>query len=231
MQLMTSLRLPLVFGVAFLGIFSALTARGDTTYVVTLNPQREHTVLEIGSGSGYITAVLSRLVRRVYSIDRYRTLIDRARIALEQLQISRVELRLADGLDGAIARAGQKTDFGGYLDIEADFLFYGAIPLAFALRDPANAVAASFLLLSFYANGASFLGYAILAEKRGMQTDTRGQKSLYFTAGLLEGSETIGFFVAICLFPGLFPVLAWVFGGLCLLTMLARVALARRVFG
>ena len=34
MQLMTSLRLPLVFGVAFLGIFSALTARGDTTYVV-----------------------------------------------------------------------------------------------------------------------------------------------------------------------------------------------------
>jgi protein-L-isoaspartate(D-aspartate) O-methyltransferase len=65
-----------------------------------LNVQREHTVLEIGSGSGYITAALSRLARRVYSIDRYRTLIDRARIALEQLQISRVELRLADGLDG-----------------------------------------------------------------------------------------------------------------------------------
>ena len=138
--------------------------------------------------------------------------------------------RLADGLDGAIARAGRKTDFGGYLDIVADFLFYGAIPLAFALRDPANAVAASFLLLSFYANGASFLGYAVLAEKRGMQTEDRGEKSLYFTAGLLEGSETIGFFVAICLFPALFPVLAWGFGTLCLVTMAARVALARRVF-
>jgi protein-L-isoaspartate(D-aspartate) O-methyltransferase len=65
-----------------------------------LNVQRDHTVLEIGSGSGYASAVLSRLARRVYSIDRYRTLVERARIALEQLHISRVELRLADGLDG-----------------------------------------------------------------------------------------------------------------------------------
>ena len=44
--------------------------------------------------------------------------------------------RLADGLDGAIARASAKTDFGGYLDIAADFLFYGSIPLAFVLNDP-----------------------------------------------------------------------------------------------
>jgi protein-L-isoaspartate(D-aspartate) O-methyltransferase len=65
-----------------------------------LNPQREHTVLEIGSGSGYIAATLSKLVRRVYSIDRYRTLVDRARSALDQLGTSRVELRLSDGLLG-----------------------------------------------------------------------------------------------------------------------------------
>ncbi|MBP9951999.1 MAG: CDP-alcohol phosphatidyltransferase family protein [Cypionkella sp.] len=139
--------------------------------------------------------------------------------------------RLADGLDGAIARATRKTDFGGYLDITADFLFYGAIPLAFALRDPANAPAAAFLLCSFYVNGASFLGYAVLAQKHGLQTAARGEKSLYFTAGLLEGTETIGFFVALCIWPGAFNLLAPVFGALCFVTALSRVMLARRVFG
>ena len=140
--------------------------------------------------------------------------------------------RVADGLDGAVARASQKTDFGGYLDICADFLFYGAVPFAFAWADPgANALAASFLLLSFYVNGTSFLGYAVLAEKHGLQTASRGEKSLYFTSGLLEGTETIAFFAAICLWPGSFAVLAWVFGVLCLVTAGARVALARSVFG
>jgi phosphatidylglycerophosphate synthase len=140
--------------------------------------------------------------------------------------------RLADGLDGAVARARGKTDFGGYLDITADFAFYAAVPLAFVLRDPAtNGAAGAFLLTAFYVNGASFLGYAILAAKYGMETKGRGEKSLYFTAGLLEGTETILFFMLICLWPALFAPAAWIFGGLCLLTALSRVLLARRVFG
>jgi phosphatidylglycerophosphate synthase len=139
--------------------------------------------------------------------------------------------RLADGLDGAVARASRKTDFGGFLDIGCDFLFYGAIPLAFVLRDTgANGMAGAFLLMTFYANGSTFLAYAILAEKRGMQTAARGDKSLYFTAGLLEGTETIAFFVVICVWPWAFAPLAWIFGALCLATALARVLLARRVF-
>jgi protein-L-isoaspartate(D-aspartate) O-methyltransferase len=69
--------------------------------IQALDPQREHTVLEVGTGSGYVAAVLSRLARRVYSIERYRTLVDRARPALDSLGISsRAELRLADGLLG-----------------------------------------------------------------------------------------------------------------------------------
>jgi phosphatidylglycerophosphate synthase len=139
--------------------------------------------------------------------------------------------RLADGLDGAVARVRGKTDFGGFLDIGCDFLFYGAIPMAFVLRDPAaNGVAGAFLLMTFYANGATFLGFAVLAAKRGMETAARGEKSLYFTAGLLEGTETIAFFVLLCLLPGWFAPLAWTFGALCLVTALARVVLARRVF-
>lgn len=139
--------------------------------------------------------------------------------------------RLADGLDGAVARATHKTDFGGYLDIAADFLFYGAIPLAFVLNDPAaNGAAGAFLLTAFYFNGTSFLGYAILAEKHSMQTDAQGIKSLYFSNGLLEGTETIGFFVLLCLFSGSFAVMAWIFGTLCFAGGALRIVAASRVF-
>lgn len=139
--------------------------------------------------------------------------------------------RIADGLDGAVARATRKTDFGGYLDIVADFLFYGAIPAAFVVLDPAaNGIAGAVLLCSFYVNGTSFLGFAVLAEKRRMATDAQGQKSLYYSNGLLEGTETILFFVLICLFPGAFHWLAWVFGLLCFATAALRVLAARRLF-
>lgn len=139
--------------------------------------------------------------------------------------------RLADGLDGAIARATQKSDFGGYLDIFCDFIFYAAVPVAFVLRDPEqNAVIGAVLIASFYVNAASFLGYAVMAEKRGMETTAQGQKSLYYAAGLLEGTETIVFFLLICVVPQAFPVAASVFTALCFVTAVARVALALRQF-
>ena len=110
--------------------------------------------------------------------------------------------RLMDGLDGAVARASQKTDFGGYIDIVFDFIFYGAIPVGFAFANPeANGLAAAMLLLAFYANGASFLAFAIMAEKRGISTESHGSKSLYFTTGLAEATETYAIFVAFCIDP------------------------------
>lgn len=139
--------------------------------------------------------------------------------------------RLADGLDGAVARATRKTDFGGYLDIAADFLFYGAIPFAFVVLDPsANGLAGAFLLTSFYFNGTSFLGYAILAEKHDMETAAQGQKSLYYSNGILEGTETIVFFVLLCLLPAWFAPLAWLFGTACFATGILRVYGARQIF-
>ena len=139
--------------------------------------------------------------------------------------------RLADGLDGPVARATGATDFGGYLDILCDFVFYGAVPLAFVVRDPSvNGLAGAFLLASFYVNGASFLGYAILAGKRGLETRAQGEKSLYFSAGLLEGTETILFFTLLCLVPGAFVPLAYVFGVLCFVTALSRGLMARHHF-
>lgn len=139
--------------------------------------------------------------------------------------------RLADGLDGAVARATSTTDFGGYLDITADFLFYGAVPLGFVLLNPqANGVPGAVLLLSFYVNGASFLGFAILAEKRGLTTAARGIKNFFYSGGLLEGAETIGFFVLLCLWPTGFPPLAWIFSMLCFATAAGRILHAQQVF-
>jgi phosphatidylglycerophosphate synthase len=140
--------------------------------------------------------------------------------------------RTADGLDGAVARASRPSDRGGFLDIVCDFIFYGAVPLAFALRDPAaNALASAVLLAAFYANGASFLAFSAVAAKRGMETRARGLKTLYYTTGLMEGTETILFFAAFLLWPAAFPALAYAFAALCGLTCLARIALGWRVFG
>jgi phosphatidylglycerophosphate synthase len=139
--------------------------------------------------------------------------------------------RLADGLDGAVARATRITDRGGFLDIVCDFLFYGSVPLAFALRDPAaNALPSAALLAAFYANGASFLAFAAIAARRGEETQARGVKSLYFTTGLMEGTETILFFAAFILWPGWYTPLAYLFAALCGLTCLSRLLLGWRVF-
>jgi len=140
--------------------------------------------------------------------------------------------RLCDGLDGAVAKRAGRTDLGGYLDIVLDFAFYGMIPLAFVILDPAaNGIPGALLIAVFYANGASFLAYAIMAEKRGISDDARGAKSLFFTTGLAEATETIAIFVAFCLFPAWFAILAYAFAALTAYTALSRVALAWQVFG
>lgn len=147
-------------------------------------------------------------------------------IALALLALS----RLCDGLDGALARATErKSDLGGFLDIVFDFVFYGAIPLAFAWRDPACAFPAAVLLFSFYVNGASVLAFAAMAAKRGLQARLEGEKSLVFTTGLAEGSETIAVFAAMILFPQAFAWLAYGFALICLITAGARIFLALRI--
>jgi protein-L-isoaspartate(D-aspartate) O-methyltransferase len=64
-----------------------------------LQPQKHHRVLEIGTGSGYQAAILSRLCREVLTIERYRTLADAARSRLEKLGCDNVEVMLGDGFD------------------------------------------------------------------------------------------------------------------------------------
>lgn len=60
---------------------------------------RPHRVLEIGTGSGYQAAILSRLCRQIVTIERYRMLADSARARLEQIGCDNVEVMLGDGFD------------------------------------------------------------------------------------------------------------------------------------
>ena len=131
--------------------------------------------------------------------------------------------RLLDALDGAVARQTAPTDRGGFMDITLDFLFYAAMPLAFAVADPArNALAAAALLAAFMGTGASFLAFEVVAAQRGMASTAYPDKSFFFLGGLTEGGETLAFFVAMCLWPQHFALLAWVFCVACVLTTATR---------
>ena len=70
-----------------------------------LGVRPDHHVLEVGTGSGYQAAVLSRLVRDVVTVERYRTLAESARVRLETLGYTNIEVIVGDGLSGVPSRA------------------------------------------------------------------------------------------------------------------------------
>jgi phosphatidylglycerophosphate synthase len=131
--------------------------------------------------------------------------------------------RLADGLDGAVARLTGPTDRGAFLDITFDFAFYALVPLGFALADPgANALPAALLIASFIGTGSSFLAFAAIAAKRGEVAPAYPSKGIAYLGGLTEGAETIALFLAMCLVPTAFPLLACLFAAACTLTTVLR---------
>ena len=138
--------------------------------------------------------------------------------------------RVADGLDGAVARASAPTDFGGYLDIICDFVFYSAIPFAFATAQSENALASAFLIFSFIGTASSFLAFAILAEKHNISSEIRGKKTFFYLGGLTEGAETILLLLAMVTWPSYFIFMAFGFGLLCWVTTMTRIYAAYSQF-
>jgi phosphatidylglycerophosphate synthase len=141
--------------------------------------------------------------------------------------------RLCDGLDGAVARlSSSQTHRGAFLDIALDFIFYASIPLGFAIRNPThNALPAAVLLFAFVGTGTSFLAYAIMAEKQGLKSTAYPTKSIYYLGGLTEGAETLAAFVAMCLWPEWFPLIAYVYAALCAVTTAMRIYAGWETFG
>lgn len=133
--------------------------------------------------------------------------------------------RIFDGLDGALARySKQSSSAGGFLDITLDFLFYAAIPLGFILANPTqNAIAGAILLAAFIGTGSSFLAFAIAAEKFKLEKPQFKYKSFYYLNGLTEGTETIALFIALCIWPQYFALLASLFSFACAITIVTRI--------
>ena len=147
-------------------------------------------------------------------------------ISLKQYNIAVIFIllnRLLDGIDGAIARNGYQSDFGGFLDVLCDFIIYAGIIFAFGFANPDKLMYVAFLIFSFIGPITSFLGYAIIAAKKQINTVCRGQKSFYYLGGICEGTETAFMLVLICIYPHYFNIISLIFGILCWLTTIGRV--------
>jgi len=143
--------------------------------------------------------------------------------------------RLLDGLDGPTARAGCATESGGFLDIVADFSVYAGIIVGLAVAEPRARLACVALLAAYYVSGTALLALSSLAEKRSSQAERsspvgRGrarlgdERSLRFTGGLAEGTETIAVYVLLFVLPGSAAVIAWAFTAAVAVTAVQRIA-------
>lgn len=133
--------------------------------------------------------------------------------------------RALDGLDGALARVGGGgSDLGGFLDFVADFVVYGGFVVGVAIAVPDARIACTVLLAAYLLDNVALLSFASLVEKRAMAFGD--ERSLRFTPGLTEGTETVLAYVAFCVVPGHAAVVAWVFAGMVLFTVGQRVRLA-----
>ena len=82
----------------------------------------------------------------------------------------------------------------------------------------------------FGLTGISFLAFAAIAAKRGLETNAHGRKSFFYNTGLAEGTETIIVFILFCLWPAHFPAIAFIYAGLCIVTVIQRTAAAWAAF-
>jgi phosphatidylglycerophosphate synthase len=134
--------------------------------------------------------------------------------------------RILDGLDGLLARlTHQQTDFGGYLDIMADFVVYGALPIGLFLGRATTELGVSMALLlgSFYINAASWMYLSAILEKRSAGASAHGElTTVTMPTGLVGGTETILFYSAFLIWPGALPWLFLTMAGLVLLGVIQR---------
>ena len=151
--------------------------------------------------------------------------------------------RFFDGLDGAVARLGKKTsDFGGYLDILADFVVYAGLPLGIlaglgawqaesGYGFPGAWPAVGTMLALFYVNGASWIYLSALIEKRraGGQENHPKQTSIAMPRGIAEGFETILIYSLMLVLPERVEMFAWILAVLVVPNLFLRIAAARNL--
>ncbi len=141
--------------------------------------------------------------------------------------------RLADGLDGSLSRVhGRGTDFGGYLDILADLVVYAAVPIGLVLgSSPTRLSLLSLvaLLAAYYVNVASWMYLSAIQERNGRGASALGeQTAVTMSPGLIEGTETVLFYILFLVMPSRAAQLFLLMTALLMVTILQRVAWAWR---
>ena len=71
----------------------------------------------------------------------------------------------------------------------------------------------------------------LTTSQSGLATSLQGEKSIYYLAGLAEGTETIAVFCAFCLWPAAFAVIALTFAAVCSVSAISRLVMGWRAFG
>ena len=143
--------------------------------------------------------------------------------------------RLCDGLDGTMARLNVPTPLGGYLDIVSDFTIYSGFVLAFGLSNSNYAIISMVLLFLYIGTGTTFLAQAILQKQldkmpNSSELNQELPKSFYYSYGLIEGTETTIFMIMCLLLPNFYIFISIIFGILCLITFISRVAVCYKEF-
>jgi len=135
--------------------------------------------------------------------------------------------RLLDGLDGAVARAGDPTERGGFLDIVADFSIYAGFLVGVAVSVPSARLGVVVLLTTYYVSGAAFLGLSSLVERR--RNRLGDERSLNFVGGLAEGAETVVAYALIALLPAYVTTIVWAFAAAVAVTAVQRIVFGYRL--
>ena len=156
--------------------------------------------------------------------------------------------RILDGLDGLIARGRDlQSDFGGYMDIMIDFVVYAAIPIGVWIGVEAPLLDASesgvtpllsntlpgavplvVLLAIFYVNAASWMYLSAVLEKRKRAVRTESSTTVVMPSGLVEGTETVLFYVLFLLLPSYYPALFFLMAAATAVGVVQRIVWARR---
>lgn len=137
--------------------------------------------------------------------------------------------RTLDGLDGPLARIRGATDLGGMLDFLSDCVVYAGFPIGVAIATSDARIAVCFLLGTYLLNNVALLSFSSILERRRIALGD--ERSLRFTTGLTEGTETIACYSLVCVVPDHAGTIFWVFGGLVLVTVGQRILLAYRTLG
>jgi len=129
--------------------------------------------------------------------------------------------RFADGVDGALARRTQETNFGGFLDAAFRPIIYAGVPFGFAVAHPTDALGAVFLVLGLTAALATQLAARFYMIARPVNF-----RAWPFSPIITENTEIFLCFALMCLMPPAFTPFAFFFGFLCFISAGMYVAAA-----